>query len=135
MTQPGRVEELTLLCDPSVVEVDAAGDAEEQVLHPRVRHDVHLVDVDGQDVGVLVHDALGVVIDEHPGVVDDGLAAGFEHGVELGQVVYLEETSYNAPQAAANVQYARTASTPIETGELAVNVSVKVVFAVGGAAE
>ena len=56
-------------------------------------------------------------------------------GVELGQVVYLEETSYNAPQAAANVQYARTASTPIETGELAVNVSVKVVFAVGGAAE
>lgn len=56
-------------------------------------------------------------------------------GLELGQVISVEETSYNAPLAAANVQYARAASTPIETGELAVNVSVKVIFAVGGPTE
>lgn len=57
-------------------------------------------------------------------------------GVSLGQVVFVEETSYNAPQtAAASVQYARAASTPIETGELAVNVTVKVTFAIDGATD
>ena len=56
-------------------------------------------------------------------------------GVTLGQVIYVEETSYNAPHAVANVQYARAASSPIESGELAVNVTVKVVYAIAGAAE
>lgn len=56
-------------------------------------------------------------------------------GVTLGNVVFVEETSYNAPQAVANVQYARAASSPIETGQLAVNVTVKVIFAIGETAE
>lgn len=52
-------------------------------------------------------------------------------GVELGQVLFIEETSYNAPMALESAQYARAASmTPIEGGELAVSVTVKVVFGI-----
>lgn len=56
-------------------------------------------------------------------------------GVTLGAPTYVEETSYNAPQAAASVQYARMAGSPVESGELAVNVTVKVVYAIQAAAQ
>lgn len=56
-------------------------------------------------------------------------------GVTLGPVVFVEETSHNAPQSVPSMQFARAASAaPIESGELAVSVTVKVVFAIGEAA-
>ena len=56
-------------------------------------------------------------------------------GVTLGSVITVEETSYNAPQVAAGVQYARMAASPVESGELAVNVTVRVVYAIQQAAD
>ncbi|MFA5550698.1 MAG: SIMPL domain-containing protein [Trueperaceae bacterium] len=56
-------------------------------------------------------------------------------GVTLGSVTTVEETSYNAPQVAAGVQYARMAASPVESGELAVNVTVRVVYAIQQAAD
>ncbi len=58
-------------------------------------------------------------------------------GVSLGAPVFVEETSYNAPQVVARAQeFAMVAGAPpVEGGELAVNVTVRVVYAIGTAAE
>jgi uncharacterized protein YggE len=54
-------------------------------------------------------------------------------GVSLGAPTYIEETSYNAPMPMADAQYSRMASAPIQGGQLGVNVTVRVTYAIGAA--
>ena len=51
-------------------------------------------------------------------------------GVTLGAPLFVEETSYAAPLPAATLQYSCAVDSPVESGQLGVNVTVRVVYAI-----
>ncbi len=65
--------------------------------------------------------------------MDDALARAQElaalAGLTLGSPVHIEETSYNAPMPAATMDFSRAVGSPVESGQLAVNVTVRVTYA------
>lgn len=56
-------------------------------------------------------------------------------GVTLGEPIHVEETSYNAPMMAVAeaASYARGGGSPVQGGELAVNVTLRVTYAIADA--